>query len=477
MTCAGRDLVPTPNIDRIARRGVRFSHAYCPYPVCVGSRMSMLTGLYTHHTGAISNEDRLDWRFRTVAHHFAEHGYLTGLIGKMHFLDAQNHGFEYYLSANDWLSHLGPKARHFANEIANHALNPNFFDTLHDHGSCFPDVLGLGDGPGNWVGNVERWPEDDVASRLDPDDTIDAFVARESVRFMARYQEQSFFLVASFLRPHPPLHPPRQWAEQYPADEIDLPDPGDVSQYPRHIQARIERMQALDITRRRAHRAGYFGNLAYVDTEVGRLYDGLEELGLLDDTIVVYTSDHGEMDGDHGIFQKFCLFEPAVRVPFIVSWPGHIPEARVSDALTETLGLYPTLAELTGLPEPGPPARFDMPANDVPESIDGRSFADQARDPHADGPEAAFSEHGLRGPVPEYMVRTARHKYIYSAANDAKSQLYDHQKDPGETLNRIDDPGLATIRAELHARLLEWYEPALSRNPASAFTEKPVPRR
>ncbi len=143
MTCAGRDLVPTPNIDRIASRGVRFTNAYCPYPVCVASRMALLTGLYAHSTGAITNTNQLDWRYRTMAHHFAENGYLTALIGKMHFGDAHNHGFEYHMSINDWLMYLGPKVQHYANEIANHPLGPNFFKTVNDGGAGLPDIDGL----------------------------------------------------------------------------------------------------------------------------------------------------------------------------------------------------------------------------------------------------------------------------------------------------------------------------------------------
>ena len=107
MSCAGPSPVPTPRMDQIAADGVRFSNAFCPYPVCLASRGSLLTGLYPHHTGAINNTDRLEWRLRTMAHHFAEAGYLTGLVGKMHFNDAHNHGFEYYLSINDWLMFLG----------------------------------------------------------------------------------------------------------------------------------------------------------------------------------------------------------------------------------------------------------------------------------------------------------------------------------------------------------------------------------
>jgi len=376
MTCAGRDLVPTPNIDQIAAGGVRFTNAYCAYPVCVASRMAMLTGLYAHTTGAINNTDRLDWRHRTMAHHFAESGYLTGLIGKMHFNDAHNHGFEYYMSINDWLMYLGPKVEHYAFEIANHPIGPHFFDTLNDDGSGFPDVADLWGKTSPWVGTVERNDFSSMASRLEPEDHLDSFIAREAERFLRRYREERFFLVASFMKPHPPFYPPRQWAEKYPVDRMELPPVGDIAQYPEHIQRRIEGFRRLGEKRLRAHRAGYLGNLAFVDTCVGHVCDALEELGLADNTIVVYTADHGDMDGDHGLFQKFCLFEPSVRVPLIVSYPKALPQGAVTEALTEQLGLFPTLAELASLPAPGP--------------MDGRSFADVVRDPEAEGPEAAF---------------------------------------------------------------------------------------
>ena len=142
MTCAGPSPVPTPNIDRIAAQGVRFSNAYCPYPVCVASRMAMLSMRYAHTTGAINNTDRLDWRYPTIAHHFGQNGYLPALIGKMHFNDAHKHGFEYYLSINDWLMYLGPKVQHFANEIASHPMNEHFFHTMIDDGAGMPDVVG-----------------------------------------------------------------------------------------------------------------------------------------------------------------------------------------------------------------------------------------------------------------------------------------------------------------------------------------------
>jgi len=458
MTCAGRDVVPTPNIDRIASRGVRFNNAYCPYPVCVASRMALLTGLYAHSTGAITNQDRLDWRYRTMAHHFAENGYLTALMGKMHFVDAHNHGFQYYLSINDWLMYLGPKVQHYANEIANHPLGPNFFKTVDDDGAGLPDVVGLWSGRSPWVDHVEKWNFDDMASRLEPEDHLDMFIAREAAKFLSTYRQQPFFLVASFLKPHSPFYPPRQWAEKYPVDKMTLPEAGDISQYPQHIQRRVENMAALGQKRQRAHRAGYYGNLAFVDTCVGYLYGALEKEGLVDNTIVVYTSDHGEMDGDHGLFQKFCLFEPSVRVPLIVSFPKHLPENRVTDALAEYIGLYPTLSELAGLELPRGTTLLDVPG--APQRMDVAGFADVLRNPDLDGPSAAFSEYNLRSKVCEYMVRTRRYKYIFN--HGSTHELYDHQADPGEFVNRINDPALKKVRDQLHEQLLAWYNPEIN---------------
>lgn len=455
MTCAGRDLVPTPNIDRIAARGIRFTNAYCPYPVCVASRMAMLTGLYAHSTGAITNRDQLDWRYRTMAHHFAENGYLTGLVGKMHFVDAHNHGFEYYMSINDWLMYLGPKVRHYANEIANHPMGPQFFKTVDDGGAGLPDVDGLWLRGSPWVGHVEKWNFDSMASPLEPEDHLDMFIARESAKFISRYREQSFFLVASFMKPHSPFYPPRQWAEKYLVERMTLPKVGDISGYPPHIQRRIQHTASLGEKRQRAHRAGYLGNLAFVDTCVGYLYDALEKEGLLDNTIVVYTSDHGEMDGDHGLFQKFCMFEPSVRIPLIVSYPKHLPENKVTNALTEYIGLYPTLSELAGLEPPRKTTLHNVPG--APERMDAKSFAVICRNPNLDGPTAVFSEYNLRAKICEYMVRTRRYKYIYN--HGSTHELYDHEADPGELVNRIEDPAMRKVRNQLHDRLFAWYNP------------------
>lgn len=441
MGAAGSSIVPTPNIDRIAASGVRFTNAICPYPVCAASRAALLTGLHSHTTGVINNTDLLNWKTPTVADHFARRGYHTGLIGKMHFNDAHTHGFQYFLGFNDWFMYLGPNVQCYADEIANHPLGDGFFKTVSDDGSGLPELPSVWGGKLPWAGHVKRIG---LASELAPEDSFDAFVARESSRFLERCGKESFFLVASFLRPHPPFHPPADWAAKYPVEAMELEPVGDRSQYPKWIQRNIARYQGLGPERLKEHRAGYLGNLAYVDTCVGDLYKTLVRLGLEKDTIVVYTADHGEMDGDHGMYQKFCLFEPSIGVPLIVSQPGTIPENKVSDALVEYFGIYPTVAELTG-------AR-------VPTGIEARSFAHLVRDPGARGPDTIFSEYNLRSNNDCYMIRNRRYKYIYN--RDDVAEFYDLEADPRENANRAGDSSLARVRNQLHDQLIAWYDPA-----------------
>ncbi len=227
---------------------------------------------------------------------------------------------------------------------------------------------------------------------------------------------------------------------------------------------RINYDQSLGEARHRAHRAGYLGNLAFVDTCIGMVYQALENAGLLDNTIVVYTSDHGEMGGDHGLFEKMCMFEPSIGVPLIVSYPAKIPQGKVAHALIEQVGLYPTLIELAGGKTSG--------------KIDGKSFASVLMNPGLKGPEAAFCEYALasRGAkfknrytrLPEYMVRTHRYKYVY---NDGSThELYDEEADPGEMVNLIDEPAMKATRDDLHDRLFAWYDPL--KNPFRASRQE-----
>jgi arylsulfatase A-like enzyme len=446
MTAAGNPIVPTPNIDRIASRGVRFTNAVCPYPVCLGSRMAFMSGNYAHTTGAIANTDLLPWKTPTMAHHFANQGYHTGVIGKMHFNDGHHHGFQYSLGFNDWFMYLGPKVQNYADECANDFMTPQFFKSITPEGSGFglPELPGVWGSKRPWDGHVKRIGL--PSEFADPEDEFDSFVARESCRFLERYgkDDEPFLLLTSFLKPHSPCNPPHPSVDHYPADKVKLPPIGDITQYPQWIQKRIARFQALGSERLRNEYAGHLGNLAFVDTCIGRVYQKLEELGLSNDTIVIYTSDHGDMYGDHGLMGKFCLFDPSVGVPLIVSQPGQLPEGMTSDALVEYFGIFPTIAELTGVPPP--------------TNIDAQSFAQLVRDPGAAGPEAQFAEFNLRSANDCYMVRTKRFKYNYNHGDIP--ELYDLDGDPSESVNQAENASFAKIRSELHDRMMAWYDPA-----------------
>jgi choline-sulfatase len=464
MTCAERKEVQTPNIDRIAENGIRFTNAYCSSPVCVPSRMSLLTGLYAHSTGVINNNDQLDWRYRTIAHQFAEAGYITALIGKMHFRDANRHGFEYYLSINDWLMYLGPKTKEYASEVASHPLKKSTIP--FDEGAGFPDVADLWKGATPWIGHVKRLPFDNLSSKIQAKDHLDMFIARESAKFIRRYKNQQFLLVAGFMKPHTPLFPPKEYADRFPIDEISLPNVGSIRSYPPHIQRRIQFSERINPNLRRAHIAGYFGNLAFVDDCIGIILDTLKDLSLEKETIIVYTSDHGEMLGDHGLYQKFCMFEQAIRVPLIVSYPKKLPRNKETKALTEYIGLYPTVVDLADIKKPATHTITKM--DNPPKKLDLDSFLNTLQNPINDGPSAVFCEYNLRSPIlSQYMIRTKKYKYIHNSGSI--NELYDLEADPQEYNNRIDDIDLKETLQELRKKLYKWFDPA--KNPF-----KPKPR-
>jgi len=196
----------------------------------------------------------------------------------------------------------------------------------------------------------------------------------------------------------------------------------------------------------RRFRTGYLGNLAFLDVCMGEVHQALEECGLAQDTIVIYTSDHGEMGGEHGLFHKFMFFEPSAGVPLIVSYPRVVEAGKVSSALVEYAGLYPVLAELAGL---APPKGMEAPA-----------FTPWIREPDRPGPRAAYSEYALSR-QPRYMIRTDRYKYVFNETD--VPELYDLEPDPAEFVNLANDAAVRNIQRQIHEQLVAWYDPA--RNP------------
>jgi choline-sulfatase len=402
--------------------------------------------LYTHHHQSFNNSTPLPPQHKTVAHHFSQAGYLTGLIGKMHFVDAQTHGFDYRLDFNDWFQYLGPKTKLYADELsrANSGSGlPQLDDLWRDFGDPWKNDRELDGRQGPVAtGRVSRIPEQDH---------FESFVARESVRFLRRFRsdDQPFFLICSFLKPHDPFMPADRFARMFRAEDMHLPDSWgtvDLSRAPSEVRDSIRNnaptpeLRSPEEARKRI--AYYYANLAQMDDCVGTVLRALRDLGLEEDTIVVYTSDHGEMLGERGLWQKFEFYEGSCGVPLLIRAPG-LSSSGVCNTPLSQVSLLPTLAELCGVSVSAP--------------LDGRSFVSQLRNTSSPASDPVFAEYDLRTPHAKYMVRDGRYKYTFWTHD--VPELYDLATDPNEMNNLAPDSAHAKTVAQLKEELFTWYRP------------------
>lgn len=428
---AGDERAHTPSLDRFAAESVRVTDLYCQAPLCVPARQSMLTGQFAHTHGAFRNTVDFPPAQRTVAHAFAEAGFATALFGKTHCNTA---GFEvvrdFKAQLSDFLAEhpdgKRPGDEHFK---FRRSTESDYFDTMN------PGNVPAGDGPRFFmeehvVGDALAWLEQ-------------------------RDDSRPFFVWASFLNPHPPLFAPDEFRALF--ADADLPlfgsmvdtEPGLL---PVHVDRRVEQALGdvddaalLEITR------AYYAALAWTDHCVGELLDGLEQLGLADDTLVIYTSDHGELLGQHGLLQKRAFYEGATRVPCLLRWPGRLEAGAVRDNVAQHVDLTATVLDLAGAEPPNAPA--------------GRSMRALLSDGGADWEDVALSELSgtPSGGEVRRMVRLGRHKYVWHA--DGEEALFDLEADPAELVNLIDSDEhaqhLAGLRArfEAFAEATEWGVP------------------
>ena len=420
--CYGSQEARTPNIDQIARRGVRFERVYCQAPVCVPSRGSIVTGLYPHTHGAKILSDALPASARTAGHFFKERGYVTAAIGKMHFVDeTQRHGFDHRRRLDDFTKTLTPEERQSLRQ---------------DQGGA--------------EGTAGR------ASKLPARFFQDNYYAEETVKFLRENRARPFCLWSSFFMPHTPLVPMRQYFDLYAQSKLSLPKRTAhelESGFSGHlIRAKERGWYSQTDDELRSSLAGYYGNISQMDSCVGRVYDALRELGLDKNTVVIYTSDHGEMAGAHRMWTKHNMFEQSVAVPLIVSLPDGALSGEARKDLIEQIDLFPTLAELCG--------------HTAPKGLPGRSFAPLIRNRRHPAREFAYSEYYFcsnvftrddryLGKPPILMVRTDRWKLNYLSWD--RSELFDMVEDPGEFRNRIDDSGCASVAKELTAIARRMY--------------------
>ncbi|MDE3177587.1 MAG: choline-sulfatase [Pseudomonadota bacterium] len=394
----GHKLVRTPHIDALAAGGVVFENAYCASPLCSPSRASFMAGLLPSRTRVYDNAAEFAADIPTYAHHLRRLGYRTVLSGKMHFCGPdQMHGFEQRLTTDIYPADFG--------------WTPDW-----DHPEARP----------SWYHNMSSVTQAGLAVRtnqLDFDDEV-TFAAEREIYDKARgIDNRPLLLVASLTHPHDPYAITREFFDLYAQDDIDMPAPAippheldPHSQRLRHVCA-MDAQKLTEAQIRTARRA-YYGEISYVDRNVGRLLKALGDCGLRDDTIVIVLADHGEMLGDKGLWYKMSFFENSARVPLIVNAPGRFAPRRVA-AAASLLDVTPTLVDLAG---------GDAGAIDT----DGRSLK-----PHLEGgsaPDETMAEYLAEGAIaPIVMIRRGPWKFIHSPADP--DQLYDLANDPGERRN------------------------------------------
>lgn len=443
----GDRIARTPNIDAFAKTAVRFSNAYCANPVCTPSRASILTGLHTHNHRTWNNGTPWPFEHKTMAHAFSNAGYMSALIGKMHFVDAQTHGFDYRLDFNDWWQQLGPMTKLYAEELSRRNSGsglPQIDDLWRDFDDPWKGVRETDDRKGAvHVGRASKIPEDHH---------FENFVARESIRFLRKHgKEQPFFLISSLLKPHDPFMPGKRFADMFRPEDMKLPDTlgkVDLNTVPRRVRNAIEHNapcpELMDPARARVHMAMYYANLAHADDALGQVLKALHDLDLEDDTIVIYASDHGEMLGEHGLWQKFQFYDPSCGVPLMFRVPGLTEAGARSDVPVSLVQLLPTLCELCGLTPP--------------QKHDGDSMVDLIRQPSLKKQTKVYSEYDLQTPNAKYMMRSGDYKYSFWV-NDMP-ELYHMRDDPKEMRNLAILPEHKSRVQDLKAELLAWHRPA-----------------
>ncbi len=422
----GDPLAKTPNIDKLAARGVRFDRAYCTYPLCGPSRNSMLTGLYPNSTGIRANSQIFRQTIPaqiSLSQAFRQQGWFAGRIGKAYHYNVPNSiGTDGHDDPASW-------------ELE---LNPAGVDRIEHH----PVIHTLT--PGSFGGTLSWYasPKSDAHHT----DGIMAENAEWVLERCARRPERPFFLLVGFFRPHTPYVAPRDpYFGYYPRDRMrivpdikkdqaDLP-PAALLSYKR------EQDKLTDDLRRDALQA-YYASISFMDAQVGRVVAALDRLGLAESTIIVFTSDHGYHTGEHGLWQKQSLFEESARVPLLMVAPGVTPRNSVVRAPVSHLDLYPTLAALAAVK--------------APPNLQGQSLVPMLRDPSVTGRGWALSQVGRSGPRPRffgYSLRTPRWRYTEWDEGRQGRELYDHDRDPGELTNLADVPAHAATIAALSEQL------------------------
>lgn len=426
----GNPQARTPNLDRFAASGARFDRAYCNSPVCTASRASFLTGRMPHSVGVTLLKTPLADEPVTLADLLKSVGYSTAAFGKMHFNSNRTHGFDRLYDHPQINQELVSAP---ALPLPEGVLVKPKWQPFKDHARVWlnADALPLG-----------RRREDMPSTR----------VTKQAVEFLraqaskAEGERAPFFLMVSLYEPHSPFDFPIELAGSFNPEDFEIPEigPEDDPQIPA-IFRELTREEKQGII------AAYYTSAQFLDENMGRVLEALEESGFVDNTLVIYIGDHGYSLGHHGRFEKHCFYEPAVRAPLVIRWPGQSRAGSEVSGLVELIDIYPTIAEACG--------------TNVPDEVEGLSLRPMLRSPSSIHRETVFSEYFENE---EAMIFDGQFKLIHSTGKRERQdgyttgspairhslRLYDLKTDPGEFRNLANDPAYAKELSKLKSEML-----------------------
>ena len=402
--CYGNKVCQTPNIDRLAARGMRFTRAYCQGTYCGPSRASFMSGYYPHATGVqgYTNPRPVIGDRATWSQHFKNSGYYAARVSKIFHMgvpggiEEGSDGADDELSWTERFNSQGPEWK-----------APGIGETLEGNPDGKRPVVG---------GNTF------VIVAADGDDMVhsDGKTAAKACELIAQHAKEPFFLGVGFVRPHVPFVAPKKYFDMYPAERMELPTkvPGDWDDIPKPgINYKTSVNMKMDVAKQKKAVSGYYAAVSYMDAQVGKVLDALEKSGQADNTIIIFTGDHGYHLGEHDFWAKVSLHDESARVPLIISVPGK--KAGVSDSLVELLDLYPTTAKLCGL--------------EVPARLQGSDISPILDDPKAKVHDTVFS---VAGTSKGLMLCDDRWVFIqYNEDASRGIELFDMQNDPQQITN------------------------------------------
>lgn len=404
----GHPTVHTPYLDQLALHGCRFERAYSATPTCIPARAALLTGLTQRSHGRVGYRDGVEWTYPvTIASEFTRQGYQTQSIGKMHvYPERWQAGFQNVILHDGYL-HFARSRHRNLDEIDDYLpwlrLQLGRDADYFDHGVNCNSVV------------ARPW---DKPEHLHPTN----YVITQGIEFLLRRDPtKPFFLFLSFHRPHPPYDPPAWALQQYLDLEMPPPPKGDWMELwkeceepfnPEGLAGEIR----SDVLHRA--RAGYYGHMTHIDHQINRFLETMKEFGLAHNTWFCFTSDHGEMLGDHNLFRKAYPYEGSARVPLILSGPesGGIAKGGVSTDVVELRDIMPTLLDCAGL--------------DVPDTVEGHSLLPLARGEGASVRPHLHGEHELGGQSLQWLT-DGHEKYIWFSGSGTE-QLFNLDDDPRE---------------------------------------------